>query len=348
MTTTSDRADLTGGASPVDFDAYGDYGAYRRKPADGQQASDGQQAGGTPSASFVRAPYPFRGRITADGSSGYPAVAGRYHLYISWACPWAQRTAIVRSLLGLQDVISLSAVDPIRDGRGWAFRAGDGHGLDPVNGFAFLSEAYEASEPGYDGHVSVPVLWDKQTGAIVSNNFPDITIDLDTQFGAFADPAVRLYPEELRPEIDALNEVVYASVNNGVYRCGFARSQQAYTEAVTELFRVLDELEQRLAGRRYLLGPDLTEADVRLWVTLARFDVVYYSHFKASVRRLADYPNLWAYARDLYSIPAFRSTTNFDHIKRHYYVTQGNINPTRIVPVGPYPDWDEPHGRDAL
>lgn len=348
MTTTSDRADLTGGASPVDFDAYGDYGAYRRKPADGQQASDGQQAGGTPSASFVRAPYPFRGRITADGSSGYPAVAGRYHLYISWACPWAQRTAIVRSLLGLQDVISLSAVDPIRDGRGWAFRAGDGHGLDPVNGFAFLSEAYEASEPGYDGHVSVPVLWDKQTGAIVSNNFPDITIDLDTQFGAFADPSVRLYPEELRPEIDALNELIYASVNNGVYRCGFARSQQAYTEAVTELFRVLDELELRLSGQRYLIGPALTEADVRLWVTLARFDVVYYSHFKASVRRLADYPNLWAYARDLYSIPAFRSTTNFDHIKRHYYVTQGNINPTRIVPVGPYLDWDEPHGRDAL
>ena len=338
MTTTNERGQ-TAGAGPVDFATYGNYGAYRRRTPQGGQAGTG---------SFVRATYQFQGRITAGGAGGFPAQAGRYHLYISWACPWAQRSAIVRRLLGLQDVVSLSAVDPVRDGRGWAFRDGDGYSLDPVNGFAFLSEAYEATEPGYDGHVSVPVLWDKQTGRIVSNNFPDITIDLETQFGAFADPGVRLYPEELRPEIDALNEVVYATVNNGVYRAGFATSQDSYEEAVAGVFGTLDDLETRLAGRRYLAGQELTEADVRLWVTLARFDLVYYSLFKTSVRRLTDYPNLWGYARDLYSLPAFRETTRFDQIKRHYYVTLGNVNPTRIVPVGPDLDWDSPHGRESL
>ena len=337
MTAITDRAGQAHGASPVDFEAYGDYGDFSR----------GKASASARSAEFVRAAYPFRGRITADGSSGYPAEAGRYHLYISWACPWAQRTAIVRKLLGLADVVSLSAVDPVRDGRGWAFRAGPGHGLDPVNGFEFLREAYEATEPGYDGHISVPVLWDKQTGRIVSNNFPDITIDLDTQFGQWADPAVRLYPPELRPEIDEIAGSVYTAVNNGVYRCGFARSQEAYHAAVTDLFAMLDELEQRLAGRRYLVGSALTEADVRLWVTLARFDSVYYSHFKASIRRLTDYPSLWGYARDLYSRPAFRETTNFDHIKRHYFTTHPHLNPSRIVPDGPLLDWDSPHGREA-
>ena len=338
MTTTTDRTGRAHGASPVDFDAYGDYGDFR--PKTGQQASK---------AEFVRAAYPFRGRITADGSSGYPAETGRYHLYISWACPWAQRTAIVRRLLGLQDVISLSVVDPVRDGRGWAFREGPGHGLDPVNGFAFLREAYEATEPGYGGHISVPVLWDKQAGRIVSNNFPDITIDLDTQFGRWSDPGVQLYPEALRPQIDEICEVIYTSVNNGVYRSGFAMSQEAYHEAVTGVFGVLDELEQRLTSRRYLMGSSPTEADVRLWVTLARFDSVYYSHFKTSLRRLTDYPNLWGYARDLYSLPAFRETTNFDHIKRHYFITHGRLNPTRIVPDGPLLAWaDTPHGRQAL
>lgn len=328
-----------GGASPVDFGAFGDYGDYRPK-GDRQRVQ--------PSAEFVRAPYPFRGRITADGSSGFPAEPGRYHLYISWACPWAHRSAIVRRLLGLDEVISLSAVDPIRDGRGWAFRAGAGHSLDPVNGFSFLREAYEATEPGYDGHISVPVLWDKVTGRIVSNNFPDITIDLDTAFGEWADPSVRLYPAELRPEIDAICEVIYAGVNNGVYRAGFAQSQEQYHKAVTQLFETLDQLEDRLAARRYLVGSTLTEADVRLWVTLARFDSVYYSHFKASLRRLTEYPNLWGYARDLYSRPAFRETTNFDHIKRHYFMTHSHLNPTRIVPDGPLLDWDQPHGRAAL
>jgi len=324
-----------GGASPVDFDTYGDYGDHQPKRPDPATAA----------GEFVRPAYPFRGRITADGSSGYPAEPGRYHLYISWACPWAHRSAIVRELLGLQEVISLSAVDPVRDGRGWAFREGDGHGLDPVNGFAFLREAYEATEPGYDGHVSVPVLWDKQAGRIVSNNFPDITIDLDTQFGQWVSPAADLYPQPLRPEIDALNETIYATVNNGVYQCGFATSQASYDEAYQRLFATLDELDRRLGERRFLTGAALTEADIRLWVTLARFDSVYYSHFKANQRRITDYPNLWGYARDLYSRPAFRNTTRFDQIKRHYYMTHPKLNPSRIVPDGPVLDWDAPHGR---
>ncbi|HEY6276905.1 MAG TPA: glutathione S-transferase C-terminal domain-containing protein [Streptosporangiaceae bacterium] len=320
-----------GGASPVDFVAYGDYGDYlakrNRRPAEGKPGE------------FVRPPYPFRGRITADGSSGYPAEPGRYHLYISWACPWAHRSAIVRQLLGLDEVVSLSAVDPVRDGRGWAFREGDGHSLDPVNGFAFLREAYDATEPGYEGHISVPVLWDRQTGRIVSNNFPDITIDLGTQFTAWADPGYDLYPEPLRPQIDEINELVYTTVNNGVYRSGFATTQEQYHLAVTELFGTLDLLEERLAGQRYLMGDRVTEADVRLWVTLARFDAVYYSHFKANLRRITDYPHLWAYARDLYALPAFGGTTNFDHIKRHYYTTHPHLNPSRIVPDGPLIDW---------
>jgi glutathionyl-hydroquinone reductase len=314
---------------------YGDYGDFRPKRP---------QPTGKP-GEFVRAAYPFQGRITADGSSGFPAEPGRYHLYISWACPWANRTAIVRSLLALQDVISLSAVDPVRDGRGWAFREGDGYGLDPVNGFALLREAYEATEPGYDGHISVPVLWDKYTGKIVSNNFPDITIDLDTQFSAWASPDYDLYPERLRREIDEINALVYATVNNGVYRSGFATTQESYHDAVTALFATLDQLEERLATQRYLTGDSVTEADVRLWVTLARFDAVYYSHFKCNLRRIADYPNLWAYARDLYALPAFGDNTRFDQIKRHYYMTHPHLNPSRIVPDGPVLDWHEPAGR---
>jgi glutathionyl-hydroquinone reductase len=317
-----------GGASPADFAAFGDYGDHQpRRPA----------AGG-PEGAFERPAYPFRDRITADGSSGYPAQAGRYHLYISWACPWAQRSAIVRALLGLEDVISLSAVDPVRDGRGWAFREGPGHDLDPVNGFGLLRDAYEATEPGYDGHISVPVLWDRQSGRIISNNFPDITIDLDTQFGAWSN-GVDLYPAPLRQEIDALNAVIYSAVNNGVYRSGFASTQTAYKEAVTRLFATLDDLEQRLAGQRFIAGDALTESDVRLWVTLARFDTVYYSHFKCNLRRLTDYPRLWAYTRELYQMPAFRDTTNVDHIKRHYYMTHPQLNPSRIVPEGPLLEW---------
>ncbi len=320
-------------ASPVDFEEFGPYTVKSPPRADG---------------SFQRPVYPFQGRITADGSSGYPAEAGRYHLYVSLACPWAHRSVIVRKLLGLEDVISLSVVDPVRDGRGWAFREGPGYSPDPVNGFTLLREAYEATEPGYDGHMSVPVLWDKATSKIVSNNFPDITIDLGTQFGAWAKPSVDLYPQRLRPAIDELNERVYLNINNGVYRCGFAASQRAYDEAVTSLFALLDELEQRLGGSRYLFGGELTEADVRLWVTLARFDPVYVTHFKCNIRRLVDYPNLWGYARDLYQQPAFGQTTNFDHIKRHYYLTHPHLNPSRIIPAGPVLDWNAPHPRETL
>jgi putative glutathione S-transferase len=320
-------------ASPVDFGEYGDYSVKAPARADG---------------AFVRPLYPFQGRITADGSSGFPAEAGRYHLYVSLACPWAHRSVIVRRLMGLGDVVSLSVVDPIRDGRGWAFRDGPGYGPDPVNGFTLIREAYDATEPGYDGHISVPVLWDRETSRIVSNNFPDITIDLDTQFGAWAAPGVDLYPQPLRAEIDALNERVYVSVNNGVYQCGFAGTQAAYDTAVTALFATLDELEERLATRRYLFGDQITEADVRLWVTLARFDSVYVTHFKANLRRIVDYPNLWAYTRDLYQHPAFGLTTNFDHIKRHYYTTHPHLNPQRIVPAGPVLDWAEPHHREKL
>jgi putative glutathione S-transferase len=322
-------------ASPVDFATYGAYGANARSrtpPPDGR---------------FQRPQYRFQGRISADGSTGHPAEPGRYHLYISWACPWAHRSAIVRSLKRLEDVVSLSVVDPVRDGRGWAFREGENHGPDPVNGFAFLSEAYKATEPGYDGHVSVPVLWDRHAGRIVSNNFPDITIDLNTQFKRWADSSVDLYPQRLRPEIDAMNELIYETVNNGVYMAGFARTQDAHAEAVRALFDTLDELEGRLGRGRFLFGDAITEADVRLWVTLARFDSVYVTHFKTNLRRLVDYPNLWAYARDLYQQAAFRDTTDFDHIKRHYFLTHPHLNPSGIVPVGPLLDWDAPHGRDS-
>ncbi|PSK98112.1 putative glutathione S-transferase [Murinocardiopsis flavida] len=313
-------------ATPVDFALHGDYGAALTAPT-------------TPR--FERPPYSFRGRI---GSAEFPAESGRYHLYVSYACPWAHRTLIVRALKGLTEAVSVSVVDPVRDGRGWAFREGAGHGPDRVGGFALLSEVYEATEPGYDGHVSVPVLWDTRTRRIVSNNFPDITVDLNAAFGADAE-GPDLYPEALRPEIDELNALVYRTVNNGVYKCGFAPTQEAYDEAVADLFATLDLLEDRLAGRRYLTGDAITEADVRLWVTLARFDAVYVGHFKANLRRIVDYPNLWGYTRDLYSVPAFGDTLDLDHIRRHYYTTHPGLNPRRIVPVGPLPDFGAPHER---
>lgn len=299
--------------------------------------------------SFVRQAYTIRDRISADGSSGFPAAAGRYHLYVSLACPWAHRAVIVRRLLGLEEVISLSVVDPIRDERGWAFRDGPGYSADPVNGFQWLSEAYLRTDPGYSGRYTVPCLWDRVRGRLVTNNYPDLTIDLETQFAAFHRPgAPDLYPVELRAEIDAINELVYADVNNGVYRAGFAASQAAYEAAVTALFARLDWLEERLGAQRYLVGGRLTEADIRLFTTLARFDSVYHGHFKCNLRRLVDYPNLWAYARDLFQRPGFGDTTNFDHIKRHYYMTHEQLNPTRIVPLGPRLDWAAPHGRERL
>lgn len=301
------------------------------------------------SGAFVRQEYSIRDRITADGSSGFPAEAGRYHLYVSLACPWAQRSVIVRRLLGLEEVISLSVVDPVRDERGWAFRDGPGYSSDPVNNFQFLSEAYLITDPHYTGRYTVPCIWDRATGRLVTNNYPDITIDLETQFTAFHQPgAPELYPEQLRAEIDSVNALVYEDVNNGVYKAGFAIAQDAYEAAVTALFNRLDWLEARLATQRYLVGNQLTEADVRLYTTLARFDSVYHGHFKCNVRRLVDYPNLWAYARDLYQRPGFGDTTDFDQIKRHYYMTHPQLNPTRIVPLGPALDWHAPHGRERL
>jgi putative glutathione S-transferase len=293
---------------------------------------------------FVRQPYQFQGRFSRDGSTPFPAQAGRYRLYVSLACPWAHRAIIVRGLLGLEDTLPMSVVEPVRDERGWELPEND-----RPDGFRFLSEAYLKTDPDYDARYTVPCIWDTQTGQIVSNNYPDITIDLETQFGEFIRPgSPDLYPERLRPEIDALNAVIYQDVNNGVYRAGFAASQERYEEAVTQVFARLDTLEAQLSMRRYLVGGQLTEADIRLFTTLVRFDAVYVGHFKCNLRRLVDYPALWAYARDLYGRPAFRDSVNFDHIKRHYYLTHPKLDPSGIVPLGPVSDWDAPHGREKL
>ncbi|MEU5990981.1 glutathione S-transferase family protein [Spirillospora sp. NPDC047418] len=291
---------------------------------------------------FVRQANRFTDRITADGSSGFPAEPGRYRLFVSYACPWAHRTLIVRWLLGLEDVIGVAVVDPIRDEKGWRFPD-----RDPVTGAVFLSELYLATDPSFQGRYTVPSIWDTETERLVTNDFPNITTMFETEFTAHHRPgAPDLYPQALRPEIDELNDLVYRTVNNGVYKAGFATSQGAYEEAFDALFATLDQIEERLSTRRYLFGDAVTEADVRLYPTLARFDAVYHGHFKCNLRRLADYENLWGYARDLYAIPAFGETTNFDHIKRHYYVTQRNINPSGVVAKGPAVDWTVPHGRD--
>jgi putative glutathione S-transferase len=295
---------------------------------------------------FVRQAYTIRDRMTADGSSGFRAEPGRYHLYVSLACPWAHRAIIARRLLGLEPVVSMSVVDPIRDERGWAFREGPDHGRDPICDFEFLSDAYRRTDPAFNGRYTVPCIWDRVTGRLVTNNYPDITIDFETEFTAFHRPgAPDLYPEALRATIDKVNAVVYEDVNNGVYKAGFAASQQAYEAAVVPLFQRLDWLDERLGGQRYLAGDQVTEADIRLFTTLVRFDAVYFGHFKCNLRRIVDYPNLWPYARDLFQRPGFGDTVNFDHIKRHYYMTHEQLNPTRIVPLGPIVDWHAPHGR---
>jgi glutathionyl-hydroquinone reductase len=294
---------------------------------------------------FVRQKSRFRGAVTADGSSGFPAAPGRYHLYVSRACPWAHRTIIVRRLKGLEDVVSLSVVDPVRDERGWAFTEGPGHGPDTLNGFAFLAEAYERSDPDFGGRVTVPVLWDRVTRQIVSNESADIIRMLNAEFDAWGDAAVDLYPPDLREEIDRVNDRVYRTVNNGVYRAGFATTQEAYEEAFALLFATLDDLDRRLASQRYLTGERVTEADWRLFTTLVRFDAVYALHFKCNLRRIVDYPSLWPYLRELYQAPGVAETVDFDHIKRHYYLTHTSINPTGIVPAGPALDLTLPHGR---
>jgi putative glutathione S-transferase len=294
---------------------------------------------------FVRQTSAFRDRVTADGSSGFPAEPGRYHLYVSLACPWAHRAIIFRKLKGLESVIGLTVVDPIRDQRGWAFTDAPGCEPDPVNGFGFLSEAYYATDPSFDGRVTVPVLWDTETGRIVNNESSEVIRMLNSEYDTWGRADLDFYPAPLRHRIDSVNELVYANLNNGVYRCGFATTQQAYEEAFVKLFRTLDTLERTLASQRYLVGDRQTEADWRLFTTLVRFDAVYHGHFKCNLRRLTDYPNLWAYTRDLYQTPGVADTVNFDHIKRHYYVTHRAINPTGVVPKGPEIDFTEPHGR---
>jgi putative glutathione S-transferase len=297
---------------------------------------------------FRRQDDAFRGWVTGDGRSGFPAAPGRYHLYVSWACPWAHRTIIVRKLKKLESVVDMTVVDPIRDEGGWAFRDGPGHSRDPVNGFRFLSEAYDATDRDYRGRITVPVLWDTVTRRIVSNSDDDIMRMFNHEFARFTESRLDLYPQALRNEIDRWNTDLYEYVNDGVYRAGFATSQAAYEKAVRRLFETLDRLEQRLADRRYLFGSTLTETDLRLFVTLVRFDAVYHGHFKCNLRRIVDYPNLFGYLKDLYQTDGIAVTVNFDHIKRHYYVTHGDINPTRIVPLGPVQDLAAPHGREAL
>lgn len=302
----------------------------------------------TAAGEFQRQADAFRNWVTTDGNSGYPAAAGRYHLYVSLACPWAHRTIIVRSLKRLEPVIGMTVVDPIRDERGWAFRNGRSHSLDPINGFQFLSEAYVATDPAYRGRVTVPVLWDKVTNRIVSNSDDDLMRIFNSEFDRFTDSKVDLYPAPLRPAIDELNSFIYENINDGVYRAGFATSQQAYERAAHRLFEALDRLETRLRDRRYLFGPQFVESDWRLFVTLLRFDAVYHGHFKCNLRRIIDYPNLSGYLKDLYQIAGVADTVDFDHIKRHYYVTHDDINPTRIVPIGPQLDLLSPHGRARL
>lgn len=297
---------------------------------------------------FQRQDNAFTARITADGSSEFPAAAGRYVLYWCRACPWAHRQAIVRSLLGLEDVLDVVAVNPWRDERGWNFL--DGYD-DHVNGFTYLSQAYEVTLPDYDGRVTVPTIWDTTTGQVVTNDYRVIDIQLNDEFQDLATRDVDLHPQDLRGDIADLAELVYHDVNNGVYKAGFATTQEAYEDAYDALFSRLDWLEERLADRRYLCGDRLTLADVRLFTTLVRFDAVYHDHFRCNRNLLRELPVLWAYARDLFQTRGFGDTTDVDEIKRHYFTTHDKLNPTRIVPAGPgasFADWQAPHGRDTV
>ena len=309
------------------------------------------------SGEFQRQEDAFREWISNDGSTSYPAAAGRYHLYVSLACPWASRTVIFRKLKGLEDAIGLTIVDPIRDEKGWAFRDTSGktplgapfESTDPVNDFHFLSEAYVATDPNFDERVTVPVLWDKETKKIVNNCEDDICPMFNSVFNEVArNKDVDLFPKEIKAEQDKLTDFIYDNVNNGVYKAGFATRQRAYEISCGKVFEALDQLEQRLSRSRYLFGRRIVDVDWRLFCTLVRFDVVYHGHFKCNIRRIIDYPNLQGYLMDLYQQPGIAQTVNFDHIKRHYYMTHTKINPTRIVPLGPALDLTRPHGRERL
>jgi putative glutathione S-transferase len=286
----------------------------------------------------------FRKFVTADGSSAFPAEAGRYHLYVSWACPWAHRTIIARRLKGLEQAIGLSVVNPVRDDRSWAFTGGEY--TDEINGWSFLSEAYIATDPAYAARVSVPVLWDPVTKQIVSNESGDIQRMFSTGFGSLASDAVDLYPLARRAEIDALNERVYEGLNNAVYKAGFTVLQDEYERQVRTVFATLDELDERLASTRFLFGDAPVETDWRVFTTLVRFDAVYAIHFKCSLRRVADYPSLWPYVRDLYQWPGIAETIRMDEIRAHYYGTHPTINPNRLIALAPEVDFMEPHGRE--
>jgi putative glutathione S-transferase len=303
---------------------------------------------------FIRPTTRFRNFVTADGSpgpsgeAGFPAERGRYHLYVSLACPWAHRTLIFRALKKLDDVISLSITEPLYGKTGWEFGTTPGSTLDTADGKATMADVYLLANSRYSGRVSVPVLWDKTRRTIVNNESAEIIRMLNSAFDAFTAVKTDYYPTALRAEIDRVNGLVYPTVNNGVYRAGFATNQAAYEEAARGVFATLDQLEQLLSHRRYLAGGQITEADWRLFTTLIRFDSVYYSHFKCNLRRIADYPNLWNYLRELYQVPRIAETVSIDQIKRHYYGSQRQVNPTGIVPIGPLLDFSAPHDRGRL
>lgn len=303
---------------------------------------------------FIRSESQFRNWVTADGQAGptgkagFKAETGRYHLYVSYACPWAHRTLIFRALKQLQDVISVSVVDHYMGGEGWTFYEKDGATPDHLFGYKRLHEVYTRADSGYSGRVTVPVLWDKQQNTIVSNESSEIIRMLNSAFDDLGDSSLDFYPSELRSEIDAVNALVYPNINNGVYRTGFATTQEAYEEAFEQLFNALDAIEQRLSQQRYLVGGQLTEADWRLFTTLLRFDPVYVGHFKCNRRRIADYPNLSNYTRELYQVHGVAPTVNLQHIKAHYYGSHKTINPTGIIPNGPEVDYAAPHDRDRL
>ncbi len=303
---------------------------------------------------FKRQDAGFRHWVTADGSAGpsgnagFKAQAGRYHLYVSLACPWAHRTLIFRAIKGLTDMISVSVVNPLMLDQGWTFAPGPGVVADPVQGADFMHQIYTAADPQYSGRVTVPVLWDTAQNTIVSNESAEIIRMFNSAFDGIGARAGDYYPEALRADIDAVNDRVYDTLNNGVYKCGFATTQSAYAAAFTPLFDTLDWLEDRLSTQRYLVGTQVTEADWRLFTTLVRFDAVYVGHFKCNLRRIADYPHLSGYLRDLYQMPGIADTVNMDHIKGHYYESHRTINPTGVVPLGPDLDLTAAHGRDAV
>jgi glutathionyl-hydroquinone reductase len=303
---------------------------------------------------FVRSESQFRNWLTQDGSpgpsgkGGFEAEPGRYHLYVSWACPWAHRTLIMRKLKGLEPLIDVSAVNSYMGSEGWTFEPGPGVVPDSVNGVKRIYELYTLADPQYSGRATVPVLWDKQQKTIVSNESAEIMRMLNTAFDRAGGNDKDFYPKDLRREVDELNDFIYPNVNNGVYRAGFATTQEAYEEAATAVFDALDTLERRLDTRRYLTGPRITEADWRLFTTLIRFDPVYHGHFKCNRRRIVDYPNLWGYLRDLYQVPGISDTVDVPFIKAHYYGSHETINPHLIVPIGPDIDYLEPHDRGKL